>query len=169
MDHLPLVQNPALPLLEVPYLCAELPYDQGSFSDYPQRKGVDVPQLKERLSGNVVLDSDTWLETSRFLQSWLYMGLLREFYQYIARPFDEDFFVRQFVCTNRSGRRVITTSKLPRLLDLWVTWNRTGPATLRAALSRSLQRSLGIVRDTSRSSLRVISWRKSRRLLQFLQ
>jgi hypothetical protein len=31
IDHLPSVEDPALPLLEVPYLCEGLPYDQAAF------------------------------------------------------------------------------------------------------------------------------------------
>ncbi|KAI9761889.1 MAG: hypothetical protein M1840_001542 [Geoglossum simile] len=196
MDHLPPVEDQALPLLKVPYLFSRFPTFAQDFR-MTKRRGVDVPRLKEMLRGNVVVDSRSWSETSRFLQSWLYMGLLHEFYQYceavywcqsedvrwldsggatgvyihvvsgksapcllnpltcpvlisgpqyIIKPFDEKIFMEQFVCIGRAGRR-ITTAKLPLLLDLWVTWNRTGPATLRAALSRSLQRSLDITKD----------------------
>ncbi|KAI9770477.1 MAG: hypothetical protein M1839_003192 [Geoglossum umbratile] len=144
MDHFPPVEDPALPPLEVPYLCERLPYDQKIFSGYPQRCGIDRDELKEKLSGRVAACEEEWAQIAEFLQSWLYMGLLHEFYHFMVRPWDENFF-DQFARMNRSGRRIITTENLPAFASRWVEWNRAGPQDTRRLLYRSLQSCLATV------------------------
>jgi hypothetical protein len=115
MDHIPLVENPLFPSLEVPYVVrAEHEYDNLEFSSFPHRKGFDPETL---IIGDV--KDKSWDETASFLQAWCYFGLLNE----ILKPQEFSLGIRHFVRKSESGHLFITTNLLPDLLEL-----RTGDA-----------------------------------------
>ena len=106
MDHLPLPKNPIKVVIEVPYLC-KAPYDEQSFYDFPQRQGFRV-------------DENGWLEWDEdredvlaFYQTWLYFGLLYEFFGQPIRILD---FTRSN--TRRNGLAICSAS-LPLLIGNW--------------------------------------------------
>lgn len=75
MDHVPYPTNPALPLLEVNFVCGDIEkYDGLGFIDYPVRQGWSP-----------YTGSSQWANCSsevaaKRAQSWLYFGLLHEIF-----------------------------------------------------------------------------------------
>ena len=78
MDHLPRVQHPVYPRLEVPYFCSETyAYDgKGDLFDFPLRVGFSFEQFPKFLRGEYL--PMTWNEALSFLQEWAFFGLLSE-------------------------------------------------------------------------------------------
>ena len=77
MDHLPVPQNPVRPKIEVPYVC-QIPYNGKGFKDFPQRCGFELDEKgcvrpKGKGSERAMLG---------FYQTWLYFGLIMEFFRY---------------------------------------------------------------------------------------
>ncbi|KAL8722717.1 MAG: hypothetical protein Q9225_000829 [Loekoesia sp. 1 TL-2023] len=98
MDHLPYPDNAILPPLKIPYICKDIEaYDGQGFHDYPLRKGWNEPF------------QCTFRDIAR-AQSWLYFGLLSEF-------FGESFDTKDFVDVTADGEQVVTTRKLKALLQ----------------------------------------------------
>lgn len=104
MDHIPQFSNQLT--IEIPYLCKE-DYDGLSFLGYPQRKGWS----KDWLFDIGVFGGKTLAETTSFLQTWLYFGLLSETLGVKVTTSD---FVRE-----SSTGAFITTRALPKYLDEW--------------------------------------------------
>lgn len=119
MDHLALPQDPILPLTEVPCLCSEH-YDVTiPFLEYPGRKGkpwlvVEVGQVMFELQHDV---SPTLIsELERFLQTWLFFGLLAEV---LGDLYDHDAFVTNSLDTKE---RILTTKDLQPLIEKRIIW-----------------------------------------------
>lgn len=105
MDHVPYPSNPALPLLEVNFVCGDIEkYDGLGFVDYPVRRGWS-PHA----------GSSQWMNccseiTAKRAQSWLYFGLLHEIF---GPEYTQDKFLRP----NPNGLGfLVDTRKLPDLL-----------------------------------------------------
>lgn len=105
MDHVPYPTNPALPLLEVNFVCGDIEkYDDLGFIDYPVRRGWSPYP-----------GSSQWMNCSSEIaakraQSWLYFGLLHEI-------FGLEYTQERFLRPNPNGIGfLIDTRKLPDLL-----------------------------------------------------
>ena len=131
MDHLALPQDPILPLTKVPYLCTEH-YDVTiPFLEYPGRKGkpwlvVEVGQVTFERQDDVSPTSMSELE--RFLQSWLFFGLLAEI---LGDIYDHDTFVTESLDTKE---QILTTKDLQPLIEKRIAWI----ATLDKAVQKQL-------------------------------
>lgn len=101
MNHLPCPADPALLPLKVQYLCADVgKYDGQGFEDFPSRMGWNSCSISQAEATNAAR-----------IQSWLYFGLLEEFF---GQAFD-----RQMLIEDSTGGEVrITTCKLPAFLKL---------------------------------------------------
>lgn len=105
MDHVPYPTNPALPLLEVNFVCGDIEkYDGLGFIDYPVRRGWS-PHA----------GSSQWMNCSsevaaKRAQSWLYFGLLHEI-------FGPQYTQEKFLRSNPNGLGfLVDTRELPDLL-----------------------------------------------------
>ncbi len=106
MEHLPCLEGETE--IEIPYLGVE-EYDNGEFATYPQRHGWDKYKIFARnFAGKTSEDLET------FLQSWLYFGLLICTFRTVGIVVRTGDFVRTV-----RGRKLITTERLPELLDEW--------------------------------------------------
>ena len=108
MDHVPYPQDPAWPLIEIPYLCADLEeYDGLDFINYPVRQG-----WAQEAHSDQWMDCP-WETAAKRAQNWLYFGLLLE----VIGPFyKKELFLRKI--SNNDGY-LIHTSKLPKILQDW--------------------------------------------------
>ena len=104
MDHLPSFKY-ADPI-RVPYVCEQA--FQGSFFDYPDRRGWDKEKLLHR-----DLQVRSAQQVLSFFQEWLYFGLLR----FLLELADLDFHQEDFVFQSDDGRHWISTAKLPQYLE----------------------------------------------------
>lgn len=132
MDHLSTPSDCKHDLPDVPYLSTE-EYDEGmsagvfGHSWYPGRKGWKREELRCRKAwdaGYRCDDADCHIhhcecershsveENAAFLQTWLFFGLLKVF---LGRKFQTSDFIR----LNYASQKVLTTSKLPSLVDEW--------------------------------------------------
>lgn len=94
--------------IKVPYVCLQV--FEGSFSDYPERRGWD----KEKLYlGD--FDGKTFEDTRSFLQEWLYFGPL--FHIFDAPGIE--FNYQDFIYKTEDGQEWITTTKLPAYIAKW--------------------------------------------------
>ena len=131
MDHLALPRDPILPLTEVPYLCTEH-YDVTiPFLEYPGRKGkpwlvVEVGQVMFELYDDVSPTPKSELE--RFLQTWLFFGLLAEI---LGDLYDHGVFVTE---SSDTGERILSTKDLQFLLEKRITWVATLERTVQKQL-----------------------------------
>lgn len=103
MDHLPYPEDPALPPLEIPYICENIKkYDGRDYFRFPIRSqwSQDVEYWHECSADDAAARA----------QSWLYFGLLEVC---LGDKFDLGGFTR--VCS-RSGNRVITLANLESLI-----------------------------------------------------
>lgn len=104
MDHLPCPHSPVHGPIEVPYACIE-EYDDGTLETYPVRKGWASPTSP---SENV----------SRFIQTWLFFGLLTTF-------FGETINTKDWTSSRENPRRtIITTIMLPQIASRWIDQQR---------------------------------------------
>ncbi|KAL8790270.1 MAG: hypothetical protein Q9195_006428 [Heterodermia aff. obscurata] len=113
MDHLPQV-TPAFQHPDVPYLYNEAyPYIYDNDKDlfhFPKRMGWDIDQF---LSGKYDGDGpNTPEKATSLIQAWLYFGLV---HMITGIPMQTEDFLR----TTTSQLKVITTAKLPRILEQW--------------------------------------------------
>jgi len=101
---------------EVPYLLdPTYPYiyDNGSWSEFPQRMGWSIVELKETSSTNLSkIPAHTNELAASVLQAWLYFGMIHT----VTRiPVN----IRDFVKGNANDKAIITTQNLPHYLDSW--------------------------------------------------
>lgn len=115
MDHLPRVQHPVYPQLEVPYLCSEkYAYDgKGDLFDFPLRVGLSREQFPKFLRGEYL--PMTWNEALSFLQEWAFFGLLSETLHIVGLGFSKDDFIRK----DDDGSQWITNKRLSSTLKEW--------------------------------------------------
>lgn len=116
LDHLPHVEDPAYIPVKVPFL--GVLYDGSDFSTYPQSKGWDTEQL---LSG--WLGERLGADAESFLQSWLFFGALSEVFGTVGIELDQEDFVR----SDASGNKWITTRARRDYITLWACLTRPGP------------------------------------------
>ena len=119
MDHIPQVQNPSFPPVEVDYLGGQpgvVQYDNLGFSDFPRRAGWDKEKLLWWLgSSRTPAISWEWSELAPFLQQWLYFGLLSTA---LGHEYSIETLVRDFTCnSSNTGRTVITTARIEQYLQ----------------------------------------------------
>lgn len=108
MEHL---LDSATPyMIVVPCHCVEI-YDEGEFDTYPSRQGWDIAALRAN-----DFQGKTEDEALAFFQSWLYFGLLWEFFG--SQP---DFTLRKFLRTEGEEVKIITSQHLPGHLRYWQT------------------------------------------------
>jgi hypothetical protein len=114
MDHLPLpTESLALRNPKTLFLCNNLSYyDNGDFSTYPERAGVDVQDF---LTAKIV----DWDDLAPFLQAWLWFGSIKEVIDEIL-PHEhrhgkqlQDLFVDE----EHEGRAYLNTRRLPGILS----------------------------------------------------
>src|SRR2546423_14393221 len=105
MDHLQMPDNPTLPPIEVPFLCAhEQVCIASCFFQWPTEQGWEK----------------TWMQTSSQdiiasrIQSWLYFGLLAAF-------LDQDFNREEFTKVGTSSYNVVDSSSLKQHIEQWRT------------------------------------------------
>ncbi|KAA6407111.1 MAG: hypothetical protein FRX48_09177 [Lasallia pustulata] len=104
MDHYAPVSNPYRPV-RVPYLGGQ--YDGLNFAGYPSRRNWDIIRLQQ---GDFQGASRN--DAARFLQTWLYFGLLQEV---LGMP----IAVTDFFRPDGPEEYVVTTAKLPDYLRRW--------------------------------------------------
>ena len=111
MDHLPFPVDPVLPPVVIPYVCEGFePYDNHGFPTFAIRQGWMS-----------VAHEDSWCRCPADVaavraQTWLYFGLLHEF-------FGDDYDRKMFLLTDRVGvQPVVITQNLPHLLERWFDW-----------------------------------------------
>lgn len=104
MDHLPPVSRSYNPV-QVPYLGGE--YDGEDFEGYPMRQDLDLQRLQE---GDLQGRSNA--DVARFLQTWLYFGLLHG-------VLGIEVSTQDFVRVEGSDRRYVKTQKLKEYLQRW--------------------------------------------------
>ena len=104
MDHFPPVSIP-YNTVEIPYLGGE--YDGQEFKGYPARQHWDLGKL---LAGD--LQGRTIADAGRFLQTWLYFGMIHE-------VLGVEMLMNDFVRVGRSQHRFVTTHKLQEYLRTW--------------------------------------------------
>ena len=121
MDHLPAVPTATVPGLEtVPYVCKKS-YDGGPFLTYPIRENRPeiIPDAanagKEFLWQHEKRHPTPNEEFEAFCQTWLFFGLINEFLGNICTSAD-------FMQPDKDGdKSFISTSRLPALVEQWVT------------------------------------------------
>lgn len=125
MDHYSPLSNPHRPV-RVPYLGGQ--YDDLGFAGYPSRANWDIGRLQE---GD--FHGATRGEAARFLQTWLYFGLLHEFLDTTIEEID-------FFRTDGPEGDAITTAKLPDYLRRWkVQFDELQPAAREAHNERLVE------------------------------
>lgn len=104
MEHLPPVTKPHDPIF-IPFI-ADSDYDGLNLAGYPSRRGFDLDRL---LKGNFQISSSD--QIAAFLQTWLYFGLMHAILGVKLKTAD-------FVRTDESGKKWLTTEKLPKFLHV---------------------------------------------------
>lgn len=114
MDHLPTLQDPFLPPLEIAYLGdRNVPqYDNLSFTDFPTRASWNKQQL---LAGsNLNHPPET---VAAFIQQWLYFGVLSA---YLGHTFPMQTLLEHFtILSDDQNRRLVTNARLEQVLTEW--------------------------------------------------
>lgn len=104
MDHLPCVRDPLHPPIDVPYVVLkEDVYDGLGLLDFLQRLNLKLDMLDNQPQELGVVTS--WLQSFCFFEALKVPGVI------VA--------TEDFICVTESGRRLITTSRLPNCLWLW--------------------------------------------------
>lgn len=130
MEHLPAIPSGGVHGLEtVPYVC-EKSYDGGPFLTYPIRENRPeiVPDAadvgKKFLWQYEELQPTPNKEFEAFCQTWLFFGLINELIGNICNPTD-------FVQAGKPGdRKTISTSRLPILMEQWISSVQDGSSTM---------------------------------------
>lgn len=115
MDHL--IRPHETNSIDIPCVC-DLLYDDGVFEEFPKRKGWrKIDWDTSRDFGGRSAD-----EVESHFQSWLFFGTIHSIFTITGIPID----VQDFVRTNEQQVRVLSTEKLPLLLQQWVDQMGTG-------------------------------------------
>jgi hypothetical protein len=149
MDHLPEVEDPALPILSIPYYCSS-PFDRGSFVEYPIRRGFDEQLLRHQLNSVVSTNEAEWIQVADYIQSWLFMGLANELLLSKASadggPTAEQLFVVDGKITTKPLQSLFFNKiKHRQNMDLTDPDHLLGPLTMK----KTLQQVYGILEDCS--------------------
>jgi len=127
MDHLPIPKSSVRKENDrVPYLCRQ-DYDGGPFLSYPERLGITPKLCVEGAEGKARglflpghkahLQSLSKHELEPFLQTWLFFGLIHEFFGSHYDPEEYTFVVE----TDIKRAKFLSTSGLVEGLDIWVS------------------------------------------------
>lgn len=150
MDYLPQPSNAQNLIPEVPYLCGSeetrrFQYDNQGWPGYPARMGFDADDL---FYGDCPKNGcHSVNEASALLQSWLFFGLLREFF---SHPFNQS----SFVATNEQGNEIVDMVLLKGLIPNWIE-------RIRRSSASANQQVLIKLNETSRNISSYISPRSS--------
>ena len=125
MDHLP-ARNEDL-RIPVPYL-SDIEYDGGEFFTYGHRVGWDFTKL-----WNCDLQGKTVAEAARFLQTWLYFGLLHVVFGPAVGIKNSDFIEEV------DGVRLVTTRNLPIYVLKWRSYEQSRTTEEKQARFRQLK------------------------------
>ena len=111
MDHLPIIKGPvAYAVPKIACLCQPNDYDNQGIAGFPERMGWRI----DRMLGPVPLNErqSQIKSPAALLQSWLYFGLIRDFFQIGGLNVDLKDFVYDL-----GGELFITSASLPMHLD----------------------------------------------------
>jgi hypothetical protein len=143
MDHLPARDEDLR--IPVPYL-SDIEYDGGEFFTYGHRVGWDFIKL-----WNCDLEGKTVAQAARFLQTWLYFGLLHVVFGRAVGIKNSDFIEEV------DGVRLITTKNLPIYVLTWKTYEQSRTTEEKQARFRQvkefLQRYIGLTVRWCRPSI----------------
>jgi hypothetical protein len=120
MDHLPCIDDPAFPALEIPYLGSHCQYDGDGLREFPFRQGWRLAGQEGYSGPSVFLDridggqKSTNQKTS-FIQAWLFFGLLIEVLQIVGVEID----TRMLVDETDDAQVLVSTKQLPRCIAEW--------------------------------------------------
>ena len=108
MDHLPVIDEPAYPLPDIPCLCLPNDYDGRRVLGFPERVGWKI----DRVHGPVRIDetSSSIVSQGALLQAWLFFGVLYDVFQVGGMSID----LHQF---RNHKDNTITTAPLMGYLD----------------------------------------------------
>ena len=106
MDHL--LDHATDEMVTIPYRCKEM-YDGGDFDTYPSRAGWELAALRR---GDFQDKSKE--DAIGFLQSWLYYGILWEYFGGFA-----DFTLTKFVRQTEYEKKVVSTQNLAQYIVRW--------------------------------------------------
>ena len=143
MEHIPDPLPGKHPEIVIPHFQSHnFPYkydythDFGCWSDFPQRCGWDYNSLcRQDFSYRGVQNDEL---AAAFLQSWLYFGLLVEFF---GKPVTTSDFVRH----NAHQQPVITTKRLPEYI---ADWQRRIESQTPAERKKYLERINNFIRES---------------------
>ncbi|KAF2992997.1 hypothetical protein E8E14_000383 [Neopestalotiopsis sp. 37M] len=116
MDHLPPILDPVEPYPKPPFLGYICTFDGGQFTTFPERCGWKLEgenNFSDRLLRKDGVELGH-LETSAFIQAWLFFGLLFEVFKIIDVPLNEEDSIRK----DDTGTSV-TTEMLPTYIQKW--------------------------------------------------
>jgi hypothetical protein len=109
MDHFILPYG-AEPYITVPYRCTAL-YDGGDFFTFPARNNW----TDDEVHGANDFGGRSSAEIESFFQTWLFFGTLTEISKLVGLP----VAIEDFITTSDDAEPVVTTRKLPALLQQW--------------------------------------------------
>ena len=121
MDHLSEAGTDKLDI-KIPYLCV-IQYDGGSFHDFPLRHGYTFEKEHPWLIKIDSLDQNLLA----FFQSWLYFGLMTDFFGLCGITIRPQDFTRE----TTMGTVVLHTYKLAELISSWTKKLLSGPQSRR--------------------------------------
>ena len=111
MDHLPYPEDPVLAPIRVPYVCQNVEqYDGLGFKSFPSRVGWTYNRPN---GARVQWHECATITAAKRAQSWLYFGLLREFF---GQRFDYQYFVR---CDGEDQQLKVCSERLLALGHEW--------------------------------------------------
>lgn len=118
MDHIPLPQNPLRPAFKVPLLRDQRwRYDRKGLEGFPWRYGFQTDGLQRGIlkrGTSAGWETLTLVEILSFLQTWMFFGLIDEFFKLAFLRFNESEFILE-----QDGKQYLTTEKLPIFLEMW--------------------------------------------------
>ena len=114
MDHLPIIKGPAYAVPKIACLCQPNDYDSQGIAGFPERMGWRI----DRILGPVRLnEGESRIKSpGALLQSWLYFGMICDFFQVRGLNVDLKDFVYDL-----DGRMFITSASLRVHLDKLAT------------------------------------------------
>lgn len=145
MDHLPPILEPIEDYPRLPYLGHICTFDGGQFATFPERKGWKLGGIDAFAGGLSRADGvePSHLETSSFVQAWLYFGLLTEVFRIINIPLRTEDFIKA------SGQgSTVTTLQLCRYVLAWEKHEQSIPPPTQKSHLRKVLSLLHYAGDT---------------------
>ena len=133
MDHLPTIEDPAIPPLKVPCLCEPNDYDRKGFLGFPERNGWTI----DRSLGPVLTyEKDVTpppAKVAALLQTWLFFGLLHNILELAGVNVDLEEFAQW-----TGDQHLVSTLSLQKYLDQWLSRESDPNPTTRTQRQRLL-------------------------------